>query len=69
MQGENDLVWKRWGSVLEESPGYHEIITDLLSLLPTNWTILMVALPPDTSKDKCFAITAEVSGELPTDAN
>jgi hypothetical protein len=57
------------GSVLEKSPVYHEIITDLLSLLPTNWTILMVALPPDTCEDRCFAITAEVSGKLPTDAN
>lgn len=63
------MIWcEKMESVLEKYPVYHEIITGL-SLLPTNWTILMVALPPDTCEDRCSAITAEVSGELPTDAN
>lgn len=64
------MIWcEKMESVLQKYPVYHEIITDSLSLLPTNWTILMVALPPDTWEDRCSAITAEVSGELPTDAN
>lgn len=67
-QRENDLVW-RMTPVPEKFQVYREIITDVLSPLPPNWTIYMVSLPPDTCKDNCFARITEVSGEMPADAN
>lgn len=49
---------------------YREMITQVLSLLPPNWTARPVSLPTVTrEEDGCFAMIPDVSGELPTDVN